>query len=300
MQLRTDVDLNLLVAMDRLLDTRSVTRAAEQLHLSVPATSHTLARIRTTFADPLLVRSGRALVLTPRAQELQGPVREIVDRIQGVLAPPGPFDPAQLVRTFTIRASDALVGTVGPRLAQAVSQTAPGVTLRFVGEGDRDDVEAVRDPSIDLNISARLPETPDIEQTALFVDRFVGVARQGHPLVAGRVTAKRFAAAHHAVTSRHSRFRGPVDEQLDGFGLRRHVGLVVPTFYAAVFAALRSDLVATVPGRLADELCRSIAVVTFKVPLDLPTYAVVAARHRRLVADQAQDWLLTHVRAVIR
>ena len=298
-QLRTDVDLNLLTALDRLLETRSVTQAAMELHLSVPAMSHTLARIRVTFDDAILVRSGRQLVPTPRAEELRAQVRSIVDQTQQLLSRPGPFNPIALSRTMAIRTNDSLVGSVGPRLAEIISRSAPLVTLRFVPEGDRHDIESLRKDDIDLSITAALPPTPDIEQTTLFKDHFVAIVREDHPILTGRLNAKRFANQQHVVTSRHGNVRGPVDEQLETHGLERRVSLIVPTFYAAVFAASASDLVATVPGRVAAEVCKSMPMRSFKVPLNLPNYAVVSAWHRRLSNDPAHQWLRNSVEAAL-
>ena len=294
-QLRTDVDLNLLTSLDRLLETCSVTRSAEELHLSVPAMSHALARIRATFGDPILVRSGRSLVPTPRAEELKGPVHAIVTQTQALLARPGPFDPASLQRTFVIRTSDALVGTVGPRLAERVSRDAPLATIRFAPEGDRDDVECLRNDEIDLSINARLVDAPDIEQRQLFTDGFVGLVRADHPLVSVRVTPRRLVAHPHVGVSRRGVIRGPIDERLNDLGFQRHVALVVPSFYAAAFAAATSELVAAVPGRLALGLCAETSLRMFKIPLKLPDYSVVAAWHRRLSEDSAHQWLRENI-----
>lgn len=261
--------------------------------------SHTLAWIRTVFDDPILVRSGRGLVPTPRAEELRSPVRDIVEQTQTLLVRPGRFDPARLETTFVIRASDALVGTVGPRLAESVAKSAPLVTLRFASEGDVRDVEAIRGHEVDLNISARLPDAPDIEQLHLFEDQFVGLVRKRRPLLSGRITAKRYAAQRHVVTSRRGNYIGPVDEALRERNLSRHVALVVPTFYAAAFAALSSDLVATIPGRLARELGTAMNVSVFAVPMEVPGYSVVLSWHRRLSADPKHGWLRECVRAVI-
>ncbi len=299
MQLRTDVDFNLITALDRLIDTQSVTIAAQQLHLSVPAMSHALGRIRRTLGDPILVRSGRGMTLTPRAEYLRQPTREIVERIQALLDPAGPFNPAAITRSFTIRASDALVGIAGQRIAETLTTEAPRATIMFLAEGADDDIEALRSDGVDLSINATLVSAPDINQLHLFEDHFVGLVRAGHPLTSGRLTAKRFAAASHAVTSRHGRPRGPIDDHLRAVGLTRHVALIAPTFYAAAFAAASSDLVATVPGRLAMELAAMTGMVTLAIPLDLPHYTVVAAWHRRWNEDLAHRWLRTRIAAAI-
>ena len=261
--------------------------------------SHTLARLRVVFGDPILVRSGRGMVLTPRAVELRGPVRMVVEQTQALLVAPGPFDPARLERTFVIRAADALVGTVGPRLAAAVSKAAPCLTLAFAPEGDGDDRDALRGSEIDLSIHAAMEQTPDIEQLELFEDSFVGVVRVGHPILKGSITPKRFAEHNHAVTSRHGNAQGPIDHRLAELEVTRHVALVAPTYYAAAFAAASSNLVASIPKRLAEELVRVSVLRLFAIPLDLPRYTVIAAWHRRFTADPAHAWLRDQVATVL-
>src|SRR3954466_4034617 len=146
-----NLDLNLLTALDALLEEHSVTGAAARLHLSEPAMSRTLSRIRTALRDPVLVRSGRRMVPTPRAVAIRGEVHDLVHRAQAVFAPPGAPDLSTLDRTFTLLASDLAASVAAPLIARMAAE-APGVRLRFLGESPQTDTAALRSGDVDLDI----------------------------------------------------------------------------------------------------------------------------------------------------
>ena len=192
----TQSDLNLLAALDVLLEEQSVTSAAERLHLSVPATSRTLSRIRQAFGDPILVRAGRGLVPTPYALAIQDEVHRVVASSRGLFQAGRPLDPAQLERRFTIRATDALITQFAPPLLSRLSAAAPGVTLRFSAEGD-EDLPPLRDGQVDLDLGVIHDMGPEVRTMALYSDRMVGLAAPGHPLASGPVTLERLAEFPH-------------------------------------------------------------------------------------------------------
>lgn len=294
------MDLNLLVALDALLAEGSVAGAARRMNLSAPAMSRTLARIRHAIGDPVLVRAGRRLVPTPRAIELHGRVRAVVEEAQALLRPEGAADPSTLERTFTIRASDYAAGVFAAGLAAAAARQAPGVTLRFTDQG-REDVNDLREGRIDLDIGVLGGETgPEIRVQTLLQDRFVGVVREGHPLLRGAMTAERFAAATHVGASRRGRTHGPIDDALDRLGLSRRMALVMPSFYAALFTAASSDIVAALPlGIVARAAALGLAVRSFELPVAVPTVTVVQSWHPRFDKDAGHRWLRQLVKATI-
>lgn len=205
-------DLNLLLTLDVLLTECNVARAARRLHLSPSAMSRALARLRDTTGDPLLVRAGRGLVPTPRAQELREQVSRLVQEAQGVLRPAELLDPSRLSRHFTLRTSDGFVEYFGPALIALAQREAPGVRLRFVQKPDKDSAP-LRDGSVDLETGViGAASSPEIRTRALFRDRFIGVVRAGHPLARGKVTAARYAAGQHVLVSRRGLDKGPIDE----------------------------------------------------------------------------------------
>jgi DNA-binding transcriptional LysR family regulator len=293
------MDLNLLSALDALLDEGSVIGAARRMNLSPPAMSRTLGRIRAALGDEILVRAGRRMVPTPRALELQGRVRSLIGEAQLVLRPEGFTDPAALVRSFTVRASDYVAGVFGASLQSIAAREAPGITLRFADQG-KEDVSALREGRIDLDIGVLGSIGPEIRLQTLLRDRFVGIVRSGHPLLKGRVTARRFAAATHVSASRRGLSRGPIDDALAGQGLSRRVRFVVPGFHAAMLTAAASDIVAAVPLAVAVTAMRlGLKVRYFELPVVTPSLTIAQAWHPRFEKDAGHRWLRQAVRKAL-
>ncbi len=283
------LDLNLLVTLDVLLAEGNVARAARRLRLSPSAMSRSLARLRATTGDPLLVRAGRGLVPTPRAIELRERVTQIVQDGQAVLRPAERVDLARLARTFTLRTSEGFVENFGPALVARVAADAPGVRLRFVQKPDKES-RPLREGMVDLETGVVEPTTgPELRARALFDDRLVGVVRAGHTLGDGRVTAARYAAGRHVHVSRSGAVRGDVDAALDALGLTRTVATVVDGFASALALARGSDLIATVPEWHTGVL--RAGMHTFALPVSTPVFTVSMLWHPRLHADPAHRWL---------
>ena len=287
-----DVDLNLLPALDALLSECSVTGAARRLGLSDSAMSRTLARLRTATGDELLVRAGREMVLTPQAHDLRERVRELVQDARQTLRPAGQlWTPATARRVFTLRANDGFVETFGPRLVSMVTRDAPGVRLRFAPKPDKD-VRALREGLIDLDIGVLGESGPEVRVQALYRDRFVGAARIGHPLLSGTPpTPQRYAACSHVVTSRRGRETGPVDIALHELGLKRSIGVVVPSFRAALEIAAESDLVALLPESFFGQREGAPRLQCFELPVAVPEITISHMWHPRVDRDPSHRWL---------
>jgi DNA-binding transcriptional LysR family regulator len=282
-------DLNLLVALDVLLAEGSVARAARRLQLSPSAMSRTLARLRVTTGDPLLVRAGRGLVPTPRALELRERVGQVVQDGEAVLRPAAALDLKRLVRTFTLRTSEGFVETFGPDLIARVGKEAPGVRLRFVQKPDKDSAP-LRDGTVDLETGVVDKTTgPEVRAQALFRDRFIGVVRKGHPLGRGKITPARYAAGGHIRVSRRGLDRGLIDEALDSLGLSRAIVTIVGGFSTALALARATDLIATVPERHTGAL--RAGMHSFPLPISPPEITVSLLWHPRLDADLPHRWL---------
>lgn len=292
-------DLNLLLALDALLTDASVAGAARRLGLSASAMSRTLTRLRESTGDPLLVRAGRRMVLTPCAEALRERTHVAVHEARALLRPTGlEPDIAKLQRTFTIRANDGFVEALGAALIAAASADAPLVRLRFAPKVEKTSAY-LRDGSADLEIGVVSNMGPEVRVQALFRDRFVGVVRAGHPLASGAMTPARYAAASHVVASRRGRATGPVDTALAALGLERNVAAVVPGFPAAVAIARASDLVALVPASFlpaADYPGQTM----FDLPVSVDTITISQMWHPRAEADPAHRWLRHLVLSVCR
>lgn len=282
-------DFNLLVTLNVLLAEGNVARAAQRLGLSPSAMSRSLARLRETTGDPLLVRAGRGLVPTPRALQLREQVSQLVESAGTVLRPAQKPDLTQLDRTFTLRVSDGFTENFGPVLVARVSEQAPGVRLRFLQKLDKDST-ALRNGTVDLETGVIAGTTgQEVRTRALFRDRFIGVVRNGHPLSKQSITPKRYAAGKHVLVTRRVLNRGVLDEALQLLGLERKIVTFVGGFSSALAFARASDLIATVPERHTGNL--RAGMFSFRLPVATPEITVSMLWHPRMDADAAHRWL---------
>jgi len=282
-------DLNLLITLDVLLAEGSVARAARRLRLSPSAMSRTLARLRQTTGDPLLVRAGRGLVPTPRALELRGRTGQLVQEVEAVLRPAGQADLTRIVRTFTLRTREGFVENFAPALVARASAEAPGVRLCFLQKTSKESA-SLRDGSVDLETGVVGRTTgPEICSHALFSDRFVGVVRQGHALSRGRVTPARYASGRHIAVAGLGIDAEPVEEALALLGLQREIITSVSGYAGALALARASDLIASVPERHTGILRAGLR--TFPLPFPTPEITVSLLWHPRLEADPVHRWL---------
>jgi DNA-binding transcriptional LysR family regulator len=286
-----DLDLNLLTVFDALLSEGSVTAAAVRLHLSVPATSRALGRLRRAMDDPVLVRAGRGLVPTPFALRAAPRVRAVLDAARSVFTDERDLDLATLDRTFTVRINEGIAATLAPRLVGLIGAQAPRVTIRLLSEGV-EDVEALRDGTVDLDIGVSSPAV-DVREEMLYEEPLVAVvSASARP----PTTLAQLSALPHVSASRRGKLRGPLDEALAEHGLTRRVAAVAGSFFIAALMAADSDLVALVPCRLAERYGPSLGIRVVELPLDLPPVRIAQQWHARLDADPAQRWLRAAVK----
>ncbi len=281
------LDLNLLVALDVLLDEGSVTRAARRLHLSQPAMSRVLGRIRDAFADPLFVRQGRALVATERARTLREPVKLALAGVKAVFAPPVPFDASATQRIFRLWTSDyAQVALLGPVLDDLLV-AAPGVALTVLPLGT-DPVAALASGAADMVFGppALTPKWCDFQP--VLADSWVVVCHRDHP---PPQTVSAYLAAHHLAIGVELGHGEPIDEALARRGLRRDVRLRVPDFAGALFVAATSRLVATLPRPAGEQGARLLPLAVAPLPFAAPEPTVAMIWPQRLTNDPAHRWL---------
>jgi DNA-binding transcriptional LysR family regulator len=293
-----ELDWNLLAALDVLLAEGSVTGAAERLHLSVPATSRTLGRIRAAFDDPILVRAGRGLVPTARALAIQQRLHQLIEDAHALVEAGRDVDLPSLERTFSIRANDALVALLATRLVASIGARAPGVSLTFVPEGD-EDLAPLRDGIVDLDLGSIPDFGPEVRTQPLYEDRMVGLVASGHPLTSGRVTLRRIAGAEHLAVSRRGRARGVFDDVLGEQGLTRKVVTVVPTYTAAAHIIASSRLTGLVTASFARQVSATTGARIYEIPATLPLIPISQAWHIRHDLDPAHQWLRSEVAAAL-
>ncbi|MFB8247595.1 LysR family transcriptional regulator [Streptomyces sp. NPDC055952] len=285
------LDLNLLTALDALLEEGSVTAAADRLHVTAPAMSRSLGRLRRATGDQILVRTGRTMTPTPYAIAVREQVHELLQQVHGVLAPSRELDLRTLERTFTLRWHDALVAVSGPALLAAVREQAPGVRLRFLAESSTDTPE-LRRGEVDLEANANRPSASDIRAEQVADTGHVLVVRAEHPFARRKsVTAAAYAAAEHITVSRRGRLTNALDDALAQLGLARRVVVSAPTEAAAFAFVQGSDLLLTAPESTTRAVAARLGLALIPLPLDLPRARVYLSWHQRYDTDPAHTWL---------
>ena len=285
-----NVDLNLLVALDALLAERSVSRAAVRLHLSQPAASALLARLRELFGDPLLLRSARGMLPTPRALELLGPVKQVLDEIEAIVQPRAPFDPASASPTFTLSASDYVEYALLPKLVDYLERKAPGVRLEVRSLDLQLVAMQMESGEVDLCITGLQNAAPGLHLRPLYTERLVSVVRRNHPGVGARLTLDQFCSLEHIqVSVRGSGFSTRIDEALAALGRKRRARLAVPHFLLVPEIVARSDMISALPERLARGYAKQLRIL--EPPVELQKFTVGEMWHERNERDPAQQWL---------
>ncbi|MEM1022132.1 MAG: LysR family transcriptional regulator [Myxococcota bacterium] len=288
-------DFNLLVALEALLAERSVAGAARRLGLSTSATSRTLARLRASTGDPLLVKAGRGMVLSPRALALREEVAELVRDARTVLEPVH-TEVASIKASLVLCTGQGFVENFGPAILQRLRAEAPGIRLRFVHKRSRES-GFLRSGEVDLETGVINAKTgPEVRTQLLFRDRFVGVVRSGHMLARKRVTLRRFCSASHAEVLQHA--PGPVDRALAKKRAERDIQVVVEGFATLLSLTRAADFVACVPERYTGVLRRGMH--SFELPCPPPEIRVSLLWHPRSEASPAHRWLRQCVHEVCK
>jgi DNA-binding transcriptional LysR family regulator len=291
-------DLNLLRVLDALLAARSVSGAARQLDLSQPATSAALSRLRAALRDPVLVRNGNRMVATPLAEELRPRITRILGDIGDALSAAAAFDPVTTERHFRIGANDYAALVLLAPLAQRLRRLAPRATLEILPY-DNEPESGLITREMDLVVADRwtLRGMRDLE--TLFRESFVSIARADHPRLSRHPTLQEFLDEDHALISSHGVTPGVVDAALGALGRARRVALTVPHYLVAPMIVARTDLIMTLPRRIADSLPHAHGLRKFRPPVRLEGFDVAMAFHPRSNAEAPIQWLKQVLRALV-
>ncbi|WP_028294015.1 LysR family transcriptional regulator [Oceanobacter kriegii] len=282
------LDLNLLKALDVLLDERNVTRAAQRLGVTQPALSGMLSRLRDSFDDPLFTRTQRGIVPTTRALELAAPLKNLL-RDAEALVQPQAFDPATANMQFSIAATDYALRAVGLPLLSRLRQQAPGIQVALLPVQDAELTEKMERG--DIHLALMTPEScqPDWRGRKLFRERYVVAMREGHPVLQQDWDLTAFCQWQHALVSYSGGgFRGVTDTALEAMGVEREVMVSVSSFLVIPELLAGSDLLAVVPERLVAGID---GLVTLEPPVAIPGFTKLAAWHERVHRDPAQRWI---------
>jgi DNA-binding transcriptional LysR family regulator len=297
------VDLNLLIPLRVLLTERHVTRAAEKLGITQPAMSASLARLRAVFGDQLLVRGPGGLAPTVRGQQLMDQLDQVIAVIDQLIAPPTEFAPDTSRRTFTLIGTDFIEALLLPSLMADLAVEAPGVQVVFRPPDPRNLEASMSKAEVDLAV-AYLPDAPKgLITSVAFRDRFACIARRDHPqLSTDHFPLDLFVDLQHVqVLPRNLPMYGmPIDAALAALGFVRRVALWHPSFQALPAIVAKTDLVATVPRRLAMHAAQTFPIAVYDPPLPLPTVDFSLYWHARSHEDSGHKWLRAKVAALLR
>jgi DNA-binding transcriptional LysR family regulator len=290
-------DLNLLTALDALLREESVSRASDRIGLSQPAVSHALRRLRAAFNDPLLVRVGARMQLTPRAQTLRGPVAAALDRVRALLDSPT-FDPLNSGRRFTLMVPDLVAAHLTPLLMRHLAKEAPNVIVEIAPWRGGTDAEVDLSAHLDLIISYDAHRFPGFERAALFLDRDVLACAAPRPERARLQTLEGFRKARHIAVIGRGEHADPIDIWLTQHKIERRIALIVPTYLQALHAAAATDMVAFVPSRLL-AAGASLDLVAVPPPVQPEPDTQCLFHPTRAALDPASIWLRGVIRSLV-
>ncbi|MGX9377936.1 LysR family transcriptional regulator [Pseudomonas sp. JQ36] len=283
------IDLNLLVVLDALLCEQHVTRAAERLHLSQPAVSHALARLRDLLGDPLLVRAGSTLVPTARALELVAPLAEALAQVQSLLAP-NAFDPATARRTFRVAMSDYGAAIILPGLIRTLRREAPGIDLQISHASREGMLEGVLNGDIDLAAGV-FPEMPnELRSTLLFEERYVCLLDRRSLPANGVLDLPTYLSRPHVLLEMRGSGTPEIERALTSLRECRRVAISLPHWNVAPQLISGTDLILTVSSRSVREIDQQELIV-LPPPFEIAPFTFVLAWHKRRGGDQALNWL---------
>jgi DNA-binding transcriptional LysR family regulator len=297
------LDLNLLVAFDALMQERSVTRAAKRVGLTQSAMSNVLRRLRDMLEDELLVRDGRSMRPTPRALELEQPLREALRSIQEALVPEPVFDPTTAEQVFWLGTRDYIEATLLPELISDVTQRAPGVSLRGrhlqMAEVERDLTRG----RLDLAIAIFVDQLAEhLHHRVLMQETLVVVARKDHPTmpVSGApLTVETYAAHDHAMYAPYGGQASVLDAMLANLNLSRKVTLTTANFLPLLPILTATDLIATVNSRIAQLGVECFGLQMHLLPLEVGRWDVSMVWHEHSHTDPAHRWLRDRIVEVV-
>jgi DNA-binding transcriptional LysR family regulator len=288
----SNVNLNLLVALEGLLATKSVSEAARGASVTTSAMSHSLAALRELFGDPLLVRVGGRMVLTARAQSLREPLAEVLGSVAKVLDGGSEFDPASAERRFVIAAPDFFSTLIVPNALDVLRREAPRVELSIVPSARRGNAWLLESGEIDLALGAAVDDAPGIRSVELCTEGFACAVRRDHPEIGERLTLAQYTRVPHLVISLGDDERPTwIDEALAKKGRARRVAVQTRYFMAAPLIVSKSDLLLTAPSMLVNYFAELVPLRVLEPPLPLPTYPEELYWHERYDSDPAHRWL---------
>jgi DNA-binding transcriptional LysR family regulator len=287
------LDLNLLLVLHTVLETRNVTTAALRLNMSQPAVSRAIGRLRVVFDDPLFTKGAGGVVATPRAEALSDSIATLLADIEAAVGPPH-FDASATTRVFRIATTDYGALAVIPALAADLAVAAPRAGIDVVPFGP-DAFRSLAAGEIDFVFYTDDPIPAGLSSRPLFDESYASLVREGHPMLQGSKVAvdlDAFLAFSHILVTVFGGRTGVVDVELEVLGHTRHVAVSVPYFATAALIAARSDLVLTLPRKAIKRLAEPHKLIVFPTPVKIQGYNYRLIWHPRSNRDPGHKWLM--------
>ena len=286
------VDLNLFIVFEAIYAEGSITRASLKMNLTQPAISHALNRLRQLFGDPLFERQGHVMVPTPLARSIIEPVRLSLRGFEVTLNGAERFDPAASTRNFTLALRDVLEASALPPLMAQLAQQAPSVALNALQVGRRELESELAAGTLDAAIDILLPLSSDIRHMRLATDQTVVLARREHPQIQGALDRDTYLQQGHVLASSRRRGPGLEDVELSRLGLQRQIRLRCQHYFAACRVVSQTDLLLTMPERLARVVNQQFGNQILPFPLEaVPALDIYLYWHANVDNDPANMWL---------
>jgi len=285
------IDLNLLVVFEAINREQSVSRAAKRLGLSQPAVSGALARLRNIMGDPLFVRTSHGVQPTRRAQQLAEPVETALAILRSSLRQSVVFEPADSEITFNLLMTEIGQAIYLNRLLAHVRTVAPRIRFRVLQLSGTNYVSKLESGGLDLAVGALHTSSDSIRCRSLFVEQFVCLISDSHPTIGDTLTLEDYLQAEHIVESNKDFAYGKIAHQLSSLGVELKIALRVPQLVPVYFTLGNSDLIATVPKRLADVYCQAGGTRQLPLPFEVPGQTINLYWHARFHNDPANRWL---------
>ena len=287
----SDIDLNQLVVFQQLIVERSVSKVAENLELTQPAVSNTLAKLRRKFGDDLFVRTPAGMMPTPFAEQLAEPIGYALGMIHSGLNQHSRFEPARVKRSVTIAMTDIGEIVFLPALVERLRIEAPGISLATVRTSNSNLRDEMESGKVDLAIGPLPQLKAGFFQRSLFRQRYVCLFRKGHALDRKRLSVADWQAAEHLVIVSAGTGHGKVDDLLRRAHAERTTRLTIPHFVSVGHILQRTNMLATVTERLAESLVEPFDLTFRPHPIDLPEVTINVFWHAKVHRSPAHQWL---------
>ncbi len=290
-----NLDLNLLLIFDAVYGERSITKAALKLHLSQPTVSNALARLRERLNDPLFERTAGGMLPTARAKALADPIRQALNTLERGLRGDDRFDFARADREFVIAVEDYGESVILPGFIQWLGEVAPGVRVRIRAETSASLKGELREGTVDLALDYFPLREPRYQHLCLLTETLMCLSRRDHPGLGERLTLESYLEMRHIVLGTPSNARPMIDLALSKRGLQRQIAVTVPHFISMPVMVQSTDMVCTLPRRMALLYADNFRLKSHALPLRVPQFPLYLIWHDSQLSDAGHRWLRNHL-----